>query len=457
MAGQRYDDERTLVEAHKSGDPDAFPAMVRSFYSPLLSHAHRRLGDTAAAEDAVQETLLRAYRALPRFNGEYRLGAWLHRILGNVCSDEGNRRQRLGELFRKASSSFDDEVPAVDIDLTAGPDIDISGALASLPRTYREALFLRYVEELSYRDVAAKTGISEENARARVHRARSALRRLVTGAAAALVGTAAVLRKSERTASAAEAILSPATSASASGAGAGMAKVASVALAVAVPVAGLVVGTTRGADLGSSDSTERSVAASAGPADLATADVAVAVEDPAAPAPVVEANPAAPSVELPAPVPQPRRRPGPAIVCDAPVPWELTATGLFGEEKRARLDLSGNAALKGPKEALDSRLTVVVSMPSDESPGSEPRLVGSAVVADRGRVRLFGVKLTQAYEDEGGRRVSVFEGTYRLEGWSDVDEPSDGQMVAELRSDPTSGAVDAAVRLTPMTAAACGR
>jgi hypothetical protein len=96
-------------------------------------------------------------------------------------------------------------------------------------------------------------------------------------------------------------------------------------------------------------------------------------------------------------------------------------------------------------------------MPSDESPGSEPRLAGSAVVADRGRVRLFGVKLTQAYEDEAGRRVSVFEGTYRLEGWSEVDEPTDGQMIAELRSDPTSGAVDAAVRLTPVTAAACGR
>jgi RNA polymerase sigma-70 factor, ECF subfamily len=437
--GQRYDDERALVEAHKSGDPDAFPAMVRSFYGPLLTHARRRLGD-AAAEDAVQETLLRAYRALPRFNGEYRLGAWLHRILGNVCSDEGNRRQRLGELFRKASSSFEEEVPAVDIDLSDTPDIDISGALASLPRTYREALFLRYVEELSYRDVAAKTGISEENARARVHRARSALRRIVTGAAVAMAAAVAALRKAQRPAAAAEAALAPAVQSGQAGFGL---KAASLALAVAAPVAGLVVGSNhgaRGAEGGAADDGDRTIAVA--PADIAPVEAEVPVEETAAP--TADAAPAAPPVTAPAlPMPAPRPAAKPCV----PVPWELTAMGLVGEEKRARLDLSGNAALKGAREALDSRLTVVVSMPTEDSPGSEPRMVGSAVVADRGRVRLFGVKLTKAYEDEAGRRVSVFEGTYRLEGWSDPAEPAEGTMLAELRADPSSGAVDAVVRL----------
>ncbi len=199
-------DDRQLVESYQAGDTDAFAELVRAHGPSLLGHAIRKLGDRAAAEDAVQETFVRAFRALPRFDGDYRVGPWLHRILANVCADEGNRRRREAEKFdRFAADPFAaDLAPGVEDEL--GLDLDdkaLSDALASLPPTYREALNLRFVQELPYDEVARIAGVSEENARARVSRARSAARSALRGVAAIPLLIASALRRSESVAAAA--------------------------------------------------------------------------------------------------------------------------------------------------------------------------------------------------------------------------------------------------------------
>ncbi|HCB34451.1 MAG TPA: hypothetical protein DEP69_04645, partial [Acidimicrobiaceae bacterium] len=182
-----YLDDRELVIAHKSGDADAFTALVREYRPQLLSAARRRLHCHEAAEDAVQETLVRALRSLPRFNGQYLLGPWLHRILRNVCHDEGKRRGREGDKAERVAVSPDFDVlsntgPEADL----GLDLDHSAlhdAFAELPANYQEALRLRFIEELPYPEVAEKSGVSEENARARVSRARAMLRKSLQGVA----------------------------------------------------------------------------------------------------------------------------------------------------------------------------------------------------------------------------------------------------------------------------------
>jgi len=182
---------RRLVEAHKSGDPEAFQAIVRNYYPQLYAQAFRSLGDHYAAEDAVQEALVRAYRALARFDGDYYLGAWLHRIVTNVCVDEGNRRRRADVAHLRLSSRR--EVTASVEERAAGPVDDVQivrDAVDRLPANYREVLILRDVLDLGYADVASRTGISEQNARARVHRARAALRQLVS--ASTLTGATVV-------------------------------------------------------------------------------------------------------------------------------------------------------------------------------------------------------------------------------------------------------------------------
>ena len=174
-------DEQLLVRAHQAGDERAFQQIVRSQHRALYAHAYRRLGNHESAEDAVQDTLLRAYRALPSFDGDLRLRAWLHRILTNVCHDEGKRRRRQVDLI--------DRLEAEPVEVAADPIEEavlhdtvriMSEALAELPESYREALVLRYVDGLSFREVAELTGVTEENARARVHRGRLALHKVLS-------------------------------------------------------------------------------------------------------------------------------------------------------------------------------------------------------------------------------------------------------------------------------------
>ncbi|MGH2683849.1 MAG: sigma-70 family RNA polymerase sigma factor, partial [Actinomycetota bacterium] len=143
--------------------------------------------------------------ALHRFNGQYHLRAWLHRILSNVCHDESSRRQREMRLVERAGSAAvaDEEITDVAgdemLDRLAIPRRDVIEALTALPEPYRRAVVLRYVDELSFQEVAAATGVTEGNARARVHRARAVLRQTLTSSVAAITWLVVLLRRAERT------------------------------------------------------------------------------------------------------------------------------------------------------------------------------------------------------------------------------------------------------------------
>lgn len=205
-------EDRDLVLAYQAGDDEAFAELVREYRPQLLGHARRKLGCPEAAEDAVQEALVRALRAMPRFNGNYLVGPWLHRILSNVCSDEGNRLRREGEKTSRYASNDQALNPPSSIEDELGLDIDdseLADAVDNLSEQYREALMLRFVEELSYEEVAAKAGVSEENARARVSRARNAVRAALKLAAAAPVALIGLLRRGERAAAAVSSQSSP--------------------------------------------------------------------------------------------------------------------------------------------------------------------------------------------------------------------------------------------------------
>jgi RNA polymerase sigma-70 factor (ECF subfamily) len=199
-------DDMELVESFRAGDHEAFESLVRAHQPALFRHAMRRLNDAAAAEDAVQETFTRAYRAMGRLGGDYRLGSWLHQIMANVCIDEANRRRRESEKFDRvvvADARTTGEHPSVEVQL--GLDADNSAvvaALHTLPANYQEALSLRFIEGYDYDEVARRSGVSEQNARARVSRARTAMRMALRGVAAVPVLCLAVLRRSDKAAKA---------------------------------------------------------------------------------------------------------------------------------------------------------------------------------------------------------------------------------------------------------------
>jgi RNA polymerase sigma-70 factor (ECF subfamily) len=86
--------ERELLEAARDGAEDAFRRLVELHRGALHAHCYRMLGSLHDADDALQETLLRAWRALPRFGGKLLVRPWLYRIATNACLDAIGRRPK---------------------------------------------------------------------------------------------------------------------------------------------------------------------------------------------------------------------------------------------------------------------------------------------------------------------------------------------------------------------------
>jgi len=174
------DPDATIVRRVLAGDAEAFGVLVDRHHARCLRLATHLLADPAEAEDAVQEALLRAYRFLGRYREHDRFGAWLTRIVVNQCRTAAARRRR--ELPHALEWGTTDGVVAPDDDAMARRD-ELHRALAHLPTDQREAVVLRYADDLSYDEMAAATGVSVAAMKMRVQRACRRLRALLAPAA----------------------------------------------------------------------------------------------------------------------------------------------------------------------------------------------------------------------------------------------------------------------------------
>lgn len=158
----------------RRGDSAAFALVVRRYYRAVLYEALWKLGDYHAAEDAAQDTFLRAYRGLGSYQPRGMLRPWLLRICHNVCADiDRNRRRRpYVSLNDVAEPVF--EPPARD------DRIDIQRALAGLQREEREAVMR--VDVLGYRswEAAIMAGVPPSTVRSRTARGRTRLKQALT-------------------------------------------------------------------------------------------------------------------------------------------------------------------------------------------------------------------------------------------------------------------------------------
>jgi RNA polymerase sigma-70 factor (ECF subfamily) len=137
-------DQRLLLAAAQAGDERAFRRLVEPYRHALEVHCYRMLGSAHDTEDLVQETLLRAWRALERFEPRAQLQTWLYRIATNACLDELERRPRRPELL--------DPFPDRPLDETASPTYDPAARYAI--REGMELALLRAIQELPGRQRA---------------------------------------------------------------------------------------------------------------------------------------------------------------------------------------------------------------------------------------------------------------------------------------------------------------
>lgn len=164
------DEIAALIEA--SNHRDALAMCARTHGAILGRLCIALLGSQADADEAVQETLLRAHRAMPTYRGEGSVKAWLCGIARHVCARMLETRRKGREMLELVPT---DEVGA-DVFATRQRAREIRAALAQLKPTEREALVLRYVAELSHREIAAACNLDEATARKRISRALARLR-----------------------------------------------------------------------------------------------------------------------------------------------------------------------------------------------------------------------------------------------------------------------------------------
>lgn len=164
---------RRYAEAAAEGDNVAVGELVRRTQQAVWQLC-AVLGSPGETEDLVQETYLRAVRALPRFRGEAPVRLWLLSIARRTCADHVRRRQRQRRLLERLEvEAAGRRPPSADDELSRST----IGLLAHLDRDRREAFVLTQLTGLSYEEAAAVVGCPIGTIRSRVARARADLRR----------------------------------------------------------------------------------------------------------------------------------------------------------------------------------------------------------------------------------------------------------------------------------------
>jgi RNA polymerase sigma-70 factor (ECF subfamily) len=169
--------DAALIVRVLAGDIDAYTPLVDRHYEPCARYARRMLGNGHDAEDVLQETFLRAYLGLGQYRERHQFRAWLFRILVNQCRSHVRRRVRQAQRIVHDESA--EATVGVSPDASEALRGILQSALDRLDPPSREALLLKYGEQLDYEAISRMTGCSISALKMRVKRARNAVRPLL--------------------------------------------------------------------------------------------------------------------------------------------------------------------------------------------------------------------------------------------------------------------------------------
>lgn len=173
------DADLDLVARARKGDLEAFGDLVARHQAGLVRYLIHMVSNPADAEDVAQEALLRAYRALKDFRGQSTFRTWLYQIGTNAARTMLDKRRLRRE---------DQESETEGMDVASGEQVErrivahdqLRRALAALPDDWREAVVLRDIEGLEYREIADALGIPIGTVESRIFRGRQRLKQIVT-------------------------------------------------------------------------------------------------------------------------------------------------------------------------------------------------------------------------------------------------------------------------------------
>jgi RNA polymerase sigma-70 factor (ECF subfamily) len=161
---------REWVEQARAGDVEAFRRLYVAHAGRVHAVCLRILGNDTRAEEATQEVFVKAWKALPRFEGRSAFSTWLHRLAVNVVLDARRTETRRAEDPLPDTETVGRTVSTPDL------AVDLEREIRRLPATARMAFVLHDVEGYKHREIAEMTGTAEGTWKAQLHRARRLLR-----------------------------------------------------------------------------------------------------------------------------------------------------------------------------------------------------------------------------------------------------------------------------------------
>ncbi len=171
MSEQQNDQQ--LIERALAGDGPAYGRLVTKYQRAIYALARRMLRDHDLADEAAQETFVKAYFALKQYDSSFRFYTWLSRIAYNLCCDSLKERKRIIPLDAAPEPQSGDDP----LEETAQNDTcaRIRAQIDRLPHDQRAVVLLRADKELSYEDISSVLRIPMGTVMSRLHRARQAL------------------------------------------------------------------------------------------------------------------------------------------------------------------------------------------------------------------------------------------------------------------------------------------
>ncbi len=185
--------EAQFVARLVARDESAFSELVLTYQRRVFALVFRMLGRRDEAEDLSQEVFVQVFKAIDQFRGESKLSTWIYRIAVNLCKNRSkyNSRRHAGrqdDVDAMADRAAFTSAKGVSVGDIARPDELVEGmqleavvkrAIAQIPADFREVLILADVEDLSYEEIGAITGLADGTVKSRIHRARAQLRKRV--------------------------------------------------------------------------------------------------------------------------------------------------------------------------------------------------------------------------------------------------------------------------------------
>lgn len=172
------DKEKAWIQQALAGDQVAFSCLVEAYQAPIHNLAYRMLGDPVEAEDAAQETFVRAWTRLRTFDVERKFSSWVLSIASHYCIDRLRRRRTaqvpLEDILAQQAFADPHDGPERTL-LVHEAQQSIRAMMEDLPTQYRAVLALRYWQDLSYDEMAEMLDTTVSAIKSRLHRARCML------------------------------------------------------------------------------------------------------------------------------------------------------------------------------------------------------------------------------------------------------------------------------------------